>query len=87
MSSPMIMTMFVGLRLSEAIVSRDAIRAAVLIPVILKKSRLVNLFKTVSPLVFRRCSSFLKVYTVFLANTSKLALIGFELGLNWVCFL
>ena len=80
------MTMFVGLCLSEAFVSRDAIRAAVLIPVILKKSRLVNLFKTVSPLLLLSFF-FPELYIVFLANTSKLApflafrQIGFELAL------
>ena len=73
MSSPMIMTMFVCRSLSEAFVSRDAIRAAVFIPVILKKSRLVKFVKIVSPLLFCRCSSFPKVYIVSFVNTSKLA--------------
>ena len=84
--------MFVCLALSEAFVNRDAIRAEVLIPIIFKKSRLVNI-EVVLHRYFACVLLSLRVYTVFLANTSKLALIRFELGLllallalNWVCF-
>ena len=81
MSSPMIMTMFVCLRLFEAFVSRDAIRAAVLIPIALRNCRLVNI-EVVLHRYFACVLLSLRVYTVFLANTSKLTLL--RVVKNWL---